>query len=196
MTRFRPVRFARVASRALFLSAFLATALPFALHAQSSNVAEQIAADRGLLSKEVYVTPPPEIEKLVMAPRYQNVTLTMQSPDRTHFLRQESDGLPTVNEFGKFHYYFGGLQVDPKANRARILTTRASAGLSLIDAATGKTTTVQLPKGATASSPAWSPDGKQLAYIANFDDGSYIYVADVATGKSVQASKAPLLATL
>ncbi|MGH7669268.1 MAG: S9 family peptidase, partial [Gemmatimonadaceae bacterium] len=60
----------------------------------------------------------------------------------------------------------------------------------------GKSTTVQLPSGATASSPAWSPDGKQLAYIANFADGSYIYVADVATGKSVQASKAPLLATL
>lgn len=186
----------RLASRALLLAVFAAAALPLRLHAQASNVAEQIAADRALLAKEVYVTPPAAIEKLVTAPRQTNVSLSLQSPDRTHFLKQESDGLPTVNEFGKFHYYFAGLQVDPKANRARTLTTRASAGLSLIDATTGKSTTVLLPKGATVSSPAWSPDGKQLAYIGNFADGSYIYVADVATGKSVQASKTPLLATL
>ncbi len=196
MTRFRPFPTRRFATRALLLAAFAATTIPAALRAQRSNVAEQIAADRGLLAKEIYVTPPPAIEQLVTAPRYRNVTLGMQSPDRTHFLKQESDGLPTVNEFGKFHYYFGGLQVDPKANRARILTTRASAGLSLIDATTGKSTTVQVPAGATVSSPAWSPDGKQLAYIANFDNASYVYVADAATGKSVQASRAPLLATL
>ena len=196
MTRIPSIPARRLVLRVLILAAFAATTLPAALRAQRSNVAEQIAADRALLAKEVYVTPPPAIEQLVTAPRYRNVTLGMQSPDRTHFLKQESDGLPTVNEFGKFHYYFGGLQVDPKANRARILTTRASAGLSLIDATTGKSTTVQVPAGATVSSPAWSPDGKQLAYIANLDNASYIYVADVATGKSVQVSKTPLLATL
>ncbi len=174
----------------------LLTVAAQALSAQSSNVAEQIAADRALLAKEVYITPPAEIAKLVTAPRYRNVTLTMQSPDRTHFLRQESDGMPSVQEFGKFHYYFGGLQVDPAANRARVLTTRAAAGLSLIDASTGKTTEIEIPKGATVSSPAWSPDSKRVAYIANFPDASYVYVADAATGKSVQVARAPLLATL
>ena len=182
----------RLAWRALLVGVFAATALP----AQRSNVAEQIAADRGLLAKQTYVTPPPAIEKLVMAPRYRNVSLTALSPDRTHFLRQDGDGLPSVNEFGKFHYYFAGLQVDPRANRARALTTRASAGLTIIDAATGKPTAVQVPAGATVSSPAWSPDGKQVAFIANFDNASYAYVADVATGKSAQAARAPLLATL
>lgn len=182
----------RLASRALLVAAFAASAL----HAQRSNVAEQIAADRGLLAKQSYVTPPPAIEQLVMAPGYRNVSLTAPSPDRTHFLTQDSDGLPSVNEFGKFHYYFGGLQVDPKANRARALTTRATAGLTIIDATTGKQTAVQVPAGATVSSPAWSPDSKQVAFIANFDNASYVYVADVATGKSALASRAPLLATL
>ncbi|MDE3152151.1 MAG: hypothetical protein KGL93_07880, partial [Gemmatimonadota bacterium] len=182
--------------RALFVAALAASVLPGVLRAQSSTTPEQIAADRALLAKEVYVTPPPAIEKLVTAPRYRNVTLTDQSPDRVHFLVLESDGLPSVQEFGKFHYYFGGLQVDPKANRARVLTTRASSGLAIVNAATGARTEVDVPRGATVSSPAWSPDGKQLAYIANFDDGSYVYVADAATGKSAQMSKTPLLATL
>jgi dipeptidyl aminopeptidase/acylaminoacyl peptidase len=192
MARHRTPRPFRAAWGALVVLAFAAQTLA----AQRSNVAEQISADRALLAKEVYVTPPAEIVNLVTAPRYKNVTLAMQSPDRTHFLRQESAGMPSVQEFGKFHYYFGGLQVDPAANRARALTTRASAGLSLIDAATGRSTTVEIPKGATVSSPAWSPDSKRVAYIANFPNASYVYVADAATGKSVLVAQVPLLATL
>ena len=154
------------------------------LWAQQATVAQQIAADRALLAKESYQLPPAEIVKLVTAPRYMNVSLTNPSPDRKHFLKEDTEGLPSVNVFGKPHYYFGGLQVDFKANRARALTTRGSVGLQLIDPLTGKATSLETPKGATVSSPAWSPDGKQLAYIANFDDASQIYVADIATGKS------------
>jgi dipeptidyl aminopeptidase/acylaminoacyl peptidase len=151
---------------------------------------------REVLAKESYVKPPEAIERLVTAPRHLNVSLGQPSPDRKHFLKQESDGLPSVNAFGKAHYYFGGLQVDFKANRARTLTTRGSTGLSLLDATTGKSTSIDVPKGATVSSAAWSPDGSQIAFIANFDDASHIYVADLAAGKSHAVTKTPLLATL
>jgi Tol biopolymer transport system component len=40
----------------------------------------------------------------------------------------------------------------------------------------------------------WSPDGKTIGYIASFDAATHIYVADVASGKSVQITKTPLLA--
>jgi dipeptidyl aminopeptidase/acylaminoacyl peptidase len=44
----------------------------------------------------------------------------------------------------------------------------------------------------------WSPDSRQIAFIANFPQASYAYVADVATGTSRPATAAPnpLLATL
>src|SRR5690349_2008453 len=83
------------------------------------------------LAAEVYVRPPADIERLVTAPRQNNVSLQNQSPNRKFFLKLQSDGLPSVKEFGKPHYYFAGLQVDFKANRARVLTTRGSAGLAI-----------------------------------------------------------------
>jgi dipeptidyl aminopeptidase/acylaminoacyl peptidase len=166
--------------------------------------AQQNTADNGKealppkerLAAETYVKPSETIARLVTAPRQNNVTLSNQSPNRKYFLKLQSEGLPGVQAFGKPHYYFGGLQVDYKANRARALTTRGSAGLSIIDASTGQSRTIETPKGATVSSPQWSPDGTKLAYIANFDDASRIYVADLATGKTRAVSPRPLLATL
>ena len=187
----RSVPLALLSALALALAA-----LPLAAQNSQASVAAQVAADRELLAKESYITPPAEIARLVTAPRHLNVTLTQPSPDRRHFLKEQSDGLPGVMAFGKPHYYLGGLQVDFKANRVRTLTTRGAVGLQLIDPVTGKTTAIDLPKNATASNASWSPDGKQLAYIANFDNASQLYVADIATGKSAAIIKAPLLATL
>ena len=163
--------------------------------AQDAN-AGSIDAAKELLAKESYVKPPDVIQRLVTAPRHLSVSLTQPSPDRRHFLKEQSEGLPSVKAFGKPHIYFGGLQVDPAANRSRALTTRGAAGLSLIDATTGVSTTIETPKGATISGTSWSPDGKQLAYIANFENASHVFVADIATKKSVQVTKTPLLATM
>jgi dipeptidyl aminopeptidase/acylaminoacyl peptidase len=163
--------------------------------AQDSNTGS-IEAAKELLAKESYVKPPDVITRLVTAPRHLSVSLTQPSPDRRYFLKEQSEGLPGVKAFGKPHIYFGGLQVDPAANRARALTTRGAASLSVIDATTGASTTIDTPKGATISGSSWSPDGKQLAYIANFESASHVFVADIATKKSVQVTKTPLLATL
>src|SRR5688572_19150088 len=163
--------------------------------AQDAN-ASSIEAAKEVLAKEAYVRPPDVIAKLVTAPRHLNVSLTQPSPDRRHFLKEQSEGLPTVSAFGKPHLYFGGLQVDPAANRARALTSRGATGLSLVDATTGASTNIETPKGATITGSSWSPDGKQLAYLANFETATHVFVADIATKKSVQVTKAPLLATL
>lgn len=176
----------------LVAAALLAiTAVPV----RAQQVAQQ-GALKEILAKETFVRPPAPIEKIVTAPWQQNVTLSNQSPDHKHFLKLESEGMPSVQQFGKPHYYLAGLQVDYKANRARILTTRGAAGLQIIDAAAGQTRTIETPKGATVSSPQWSPDGSEIAYLANFDDATQVYVADVATGKSRKITKTPLLATL
>jgi len=193
-----PLSFRRMSLRALLLPTAFAAAVASAARAQNSadNNGKEELPPKERLTAETYVKPPSAIARLVTAPRQNNVTLNNQSPNRKYFLKLQSEGLPSVETFGKPHYYFGGLQVDFKANRARVLTTRGSSGLAIVDASTGQSRTIETPRGASVSSPQWSPDGSKLAYIANFDDASRLYVADVASGKSRQVSARPLLATL
>jgi dipeptidyl aminopeptidase/acylaminoacyl peptidase len=151
--------------------------------------------DHDILASETYVRPPAVVDRIIMAPRT-DISFSLPSPDRKWFLKSPGLDRGDVAQFGKPHIYFGGLQVDAHANRARSLTTSTHLGLVLVDVRTNVTRTIETPKGASISSQVWSPTGTQVAYIANFDDASHIFVSDVATGKSVQLTKTPLLATL
>lgn len=186
----------RAMARALLFSLLAAPMAAQTTSSASTEVAAQLAAARERLAVETYTTPPDAVARLVTAPRHLNVSVTLQSPDRTHFIKQESEGLPTAAAFARPHLKFAGLQVDPAAHRVRTMTTRGNAGLQIIDARTGQHTAVQVPAGATVSNPSWSPDGSQLAFIANFENASHVYVAEVASGRSRQLTRTPLLATL
>src|ERR1051325_6841240 len=148
-----------------------------------------------ILRTETYVRPPADVERIIMTPRV-DISFTTPSPDRKWFLRAPGADRGDIEDYGKPHIYLGGVQVDTKANRARSLTTSTRHGLVLVDPRTMATKTIETPKGASISAQEWSPTGNQVAYIANFDDASHVFVADVATGKSVQITKTPLLATL
>ncbi len=183
---------ARVSVRLTFLAATAFAAFS-PLAAQQS-----VEADKVLLATERYIKPPAEVAKLVTAPRQLNSMLTQQSPDRRHFLVLHGEGLGDDVKFAKPHYYLGGLQVDYRANRVRSFTTRGQASMEIVNVESGSRTSVQAPKGTTMSSPTWSPDGSKLAYFANFDDATYVYVADAKSGVSrrvTERAALPVLAT-
>jgi len=191
MTRLSPPK--RVALR-VFVGATGLFTVAFSLGAQS--VTQQGWNPKDILAQETYAKPPAIVEKIVAAPR-NAVAFTNPSPDKRYFLKSESEGLPTIEAFGKPHYRLStGFEVDFKANRARSLTTRGGIGLTLIDPTTGTTRTIETPKGALVNGATWSPDGKSIGYIASFDARTDVYVADVASGKSTAlTTKTPLLAT-
>ena len=175
MNRFTPTRLAR--SFALASVTGLVLVLP--LSAQN-NVTQQGWNPKEVLAKETYVKPPEIVERIVTAPR-NNVAFTNPSPDHKFFLKTESEGLPSIDVFGKPHYRLGGVEIDWKANRARALTTRGSVGLTLLDPSSGAARTIETPKGAIVNAATWSPDGKSIGYIASFDATTHIYVeADLA----------------
>jgi dipeptidyl aminopeptidase/acylaminoacyl peptidase len=187
MTRFIPT-LRRVVIGAAGL---VVTALPLA----AQNVVQQGWNPKEVLANEKYVKPPEVVDRIVSASR-NNVAYTNPSPDGKYFLKAESEGLSTIELFGKPHYRLStGFEVDYKANRARSLTTRGSVGLTLLDPQTGATRSIETPKGAIVNGAVWSPDAKSIAYIASFDASTQIFVADVASGKSTQITTKPLLAT-
>ncbi|HEX7020387.1 MAG TPA: prolyl oligopeptidase family serine peptidase [Gemmatimonadaceae bacterium] len=176
---------------AVAAAAFVATP---AAHVQAQSVQQQGWNPKEVLARETYVRPPAVVERIVTAPR-NAVALTNPSPDRRHFLKVETEGLPGIEAFGKFHYRLGGLEIDPKANRARALTTRGGVGLTVVDPHTGKLSTLETPKGALVNAATWSPDGRSIAYIASFDAATHVYVAELASGRSRQVTRTPILAT-
>src|SRR5262245_56720914 len=112
----------RAPRRAAFVAAVtgLVFALPLAAQAPTK------AAQEDPLLAERYIAPPDAIARLVTAPRETAVSYTAPSPGaRRWFLRNVSDGMPTLAQMGKTHYNLAGFQIDPAANRARSLTTRA-----------------------------------------------------------------------
>ncbi len=124
MTRLSPV--VRASLRAVIGLACLALAAPMS----AQTVTQQGWNPKEVLAKETYVKPPEIVERIVTAPR-NNVAFTNPSPDKKYFLKTESEGLPSIDAFGKPHYRLGGVEIDYKANRARALTTRGSVGLTL-----------------------------------------------------------------
>jgi dipeptidyl aminopeptidase/acylaminoacyl peptidase len=161
-----------------------------------SAAALQAQDNAAVLAQEAYLTPPPEIADAVLAPRHLNVSLSNANPARTHFLLTQSEGLPSLAAFAKRHYNLGGFQVDPRANRARVLTTRGSAGFDIMALEGGRRITVDVPANASVSNPTWSPDGRRVAFFAHTDDATHIWVADAETGRSRQVTRTPVLATL
>jgi dipeptidyl aminopeptidase/acylaminoacyl peptidase len=149
------------------------------------------------ITHEGYIAPPDNLARLVDAPRGEYINYGAPSPvTRKYFLRTITEGMPPLNLMGKEHHNLAGWQIDNRANRARNLTTRSVQGFELLEWETGRKFKVELPPGTRASNNAtWSPDGKTIAYFANFDDATHIYLADAATGKSRPLTRTSVLAT-
>ena len=194
MTKAHAQRFVRV------IPVLLLLIVPLRLAGQSAQQPPPANNSSGwadeVLKQDSYAQPPKEIADAVLAPRHLNVTLTNLSPDRKWFLDEIGDGPVLMKTFSKPFHELGGVFVDYKANRARALTIRNNVGIQIISAADGAKKPIQTPAGTRVSNAVWSPDSASVAYLVHGDDATHVWVADVATGKSRQLTKTPLLATL
>ena len=149
-----------------------------------------------VLQQETYATPPPELASAVLAPRHLNTTLGSLSPDKKWFLSEVGDGPVVMATFARPYDELGGVFIDARANRTHALTTRNNVAIQIISAADGTRQSLPLPAGARVSGATWSPDGSAIAYYVHGADATHIWIADVATLKSRQLTKTPVLATM
>ncbi len=185
--------------------------VPYSLIAQSAPLAQPPAQAQApaapapraplswtdqILQQETYATPPPELASAVLAPRHLNTTLGSLSPDKKWFLSEVGDGPVVMATFARPYDELGGVFIDGRANRTHALTTRNNAAIQIVSAADGSKRPLPLPAGARVSGASWSPDGSAIAYYVHGADATHIWIADVATLKSRQLTKTPVLATM
>lgn len=60
-----------------------------------------------------------------------NVTLSSISPDKKWFVDEIGDGPVVMKTFSKPFHELGGVFIDHKANRTRVLTIRNNVGIQL-----------------------------------------------------------------
>ncbi|MFQ3586476.1 MAG: prolyl oligopeptidase family serine peptidase [Fimbriimonadaceae bacterium] len=147
------------------------------------------------LAVESFIEPPRPIRDLVLAPRWTQPALSLLSRDGRHFLVGVSAGLPQLSDLSRPSLNLAGFQVLEHAYRERSLDVRAPVGYELIDARTGARRSVQVPAGKRFTGATFSPDSSRFAFLGHAPDGTYLYVADVESGRSRKVTERPLLAT-
>lgn len=158
--------------------------------------AQTEAPTQTALKTEKYIQPPAAIMGAVLAPWQKNYSVTNLEPNGERFIVAESAGLTPLKDLGKPYLNLGGLQIDHQANRARSMTTRTFAGLTIRSLKGAPPIEIEMPQGVAPSSPVWSPDGRKIAFIGNTNAGSWIYIADAITGKSKRITNRAMLGTL
>jgi dipeptidyl aminopeptidase/acylaminoacyl peptidase len=147
------------------------------------------------MERDGYVLPPESVQDLFR--RDKNLaTLDRLSPDGDHFAIPQFQELTDLKLMSQRTLRLAMLEIVPHVNREWRQATYGNYGLNLYSLADRRTYPVKLPAGSFVSDMRWSPDGKQLAFIAHLPSASQVWVADVATGEARAVSDAPVMATL
>lgn len=130
-------------------------------------------------AQETYKTPPQDVVDILDAPP---LPATVPSPARDAVLLVEYDAYPSIELLSRPFLKLAGLRVDPVlGSRQR---TRQFTGIQILDLAGGSTRRVDLPAGSRLGFPAWSHDGRRIAFTRDVGDGVELWVADAASGRA------------
>ncbi len=112
----------------------------------------------GLLGQPTYQPAPPEIRRVLEAPAPPQLSV---SPTGRHALVGTLRRHPPIRELARPMLRLAGLRIDPDTfgpHQGVALTH-----LELLDLETGRSRTLELPRGGRVGWPQWSPDGRWFA---------------------------------
>ncbi|MEP9403160.1 prolyl oligopeptidase family serine peptidase [Sphingomonas silueang] len=121
-----------------------------------------------------YHRAPDAIARILEAPPTPSVAV---SPDHATLAILGRENLPTIANLSKPILRLAGYRIDPATNGPAEVRVQWLNALSFKDIASGRTIAVQLPPGTRFTSPDWSPDGRQLAFVAQEPNGLALWVA-------------------
>jgi dipeptidyl aminopeptidase/acylaminoacyl peptidase len=141
-------------------------------------------------AQEAYRQPPPEITRILDAPR---LPAAVASPDGSVLLLLQRDNLPPISELARPMLRLAGRRIDPERNAPH--GPRAYSGLFIKRIADLVETPVAFPDGAGLGFPRWSPDGQRCAITVTRDNGVELWVVNLANA-SARALTGPVVNTL
>ncbi len=128
-----------------------------------------------LTGEEPYKLPPKIISDILDTPPLPDVII---SPDRKWLLMIESESMPRISEFAQPVLGLAGIRITPKNNSIFIGSPRRK-GLLLKNVITGKEIRIPLPPATNISSPQWSPDSRNIAFLNIQPEKIELWLADI-----------------
>ena len=123
-------------------------------------------------------------------------TLNNISPDGIHFMIPVSDYFSSLKLMTQRTLRLGMLEICPDVNRSWRLSTYGNKGIKIYSLEQKKSWMIQVPENSFVSDMIWSPDGKNIAFLAHLPQGTQVWTADVKSGKAQALDKSLVMATL
>jgi len=141
----------------------------------------------GAAAQEPYRTPPEIVRRVLDAPR---LPLLLPSPSGHAALLAELKPMPAIADLAQPMLRLAGLRLNPHSNGR--FSTRDITRLTVRQDSMGETWTVPTPDGARLGEVAWARDGNRIAFTNATDEGTELWIADVAA-RTARAVTGPVL---
>ena len=132
-----------------------------------------------LYAQEPYKLPPKDVTDIVLAQPTPRASL---SPDGALMMLIEYESMPSLAYMSQPLLRIAGTRILPNFNARQVTSFNSAFTIKTI--ADGKTVAIDLPEGMQLGSPAWSSDGKTIAFLSYTDLGCDLWVADAGSGKA------------
>ncbi len=130
-----------------------------------------------------YRKPPQAVLDVLNAPVTPSVSI---SPARDQMLLATGVRYPPISDLAQPMLRLAGYRINPNTNGRH--GAPYFVALSLKRIADGAETKVELPPGAQAGLPLWSPDGKRFAFTNTVANGIELWVGDAASGRAAKVN--------
>jgi dipeptidyl aminopeptidase/acylaminoacyl peptidase len=153
------------------------------------------AEEAELKFEERYLLPPQEIQDILIKDKHYD-TLNALGPDGEHFMIPVSGEFSNLKLMSQRTLRLGMLEICPDVNREWRLSTSGTERLKFFSLTRKQSWEAEIPKGTYISDMTWSPDGKQIAFLAHLPQGTQVWTADARNGRTRSLNEAWVMATL
>ncbi|HEV2802124.1 MAG TPA: prolyl oligopeptidase family serine peptidase [Pyrinomonadaceae bacterium] len=128
-----------------------------------------------------YRKPPQAVLDVLNAPVTPSVSI---SPTRDQMILATGVRYPPISDLAEPMLRLAGYRINPNTNGRHLAPYFVALSLKRI--ADGTETKIELPAGARASLPLWSPDGRHFAFMNTVANGIELWVGETATGRATK----------